>query len=141
LPNADSLASASAVVVRQWLLFEPLREVDAVALFNDLVARMPVLALRKQWALRIPELPLQKSPPEHKGRFNGPMPTLVPSEFTPLPAWVEVQASRFWDGESVLGAELAARPAVVDERIRTAMDETGPNRRQGGGGFYCGKVF
>jgi hypothetical protein len=74
-------------VVRQWLLFDPISEADAVGLFNDLIARTPVLALRKQWALQVTDGELQKSPPEHKGVFNGPSPTLVPSEFTPSPAW------------------------------------------------------
>jgi hypothetical protein len=67
--------------------------------------------------------PLQKSRVENKGSgFPGTTPTLIPSEFTPGPYWGEVHTGTSWDGESVLGTELAACPAVVDERIRTAID-------------------
>jgi len=122
LPNVDSLMCASTIVVRQWLVFDPVREADAVQLLNDLTARIPVLAMRENVALQIPDGPLQKSSPEHKGVFNGPTPTLIPSECTPSPAWSEVHTSSSRDGKSVLGPLLAACPAIVDERVRTAID-------------------
>jgi hypothetical protein len=114
--------SASAGVFRQWLLFDSIPESAAVTLFNDLMARVPVLALREQAALRIPHVRLEKCPAEHRGVFNGPMPTLIPSEFTPSPVWGELRASSYLDGKSVLGLKLAACPTIVDERIRTAIE-------------------
>jgi hypothetical protein len=87
---------------------------------------MPVLALRAQAALRISGGSVlqrsQQSPPAHKALYNGPMPTLIPAEMTPDPAWVDLQVTSYLDGVNILGDQLAACPPVTDERIRTAIE-------------------
>jgi hypothetical protein len=122
LPRFPSLASSGPAAIRQWLVFDPLPEAAARALFHELSLRLPVLSLRQQAALTIPEGPLQKSPPEHKGTFNGPGPALIPAEFDPRPAWAEAQMTSYMDGGNLLGSQLDTCPPVEDERIRTAIE-------------------
>lgn len=124
LPSFTLLTDATPAVIRQWLLFDPLPESTAVSLFEELRLRLPVLSLRQQAALEIPCGELQISPPEHEGTFNGLLPTLVPGNLQPRPAWGDVQTTSYLDGANTLGLLLSQCPAVKDERIRAAIELT-----------------
>jgi hypothetical protein len=119
----NSLSNPGSSVVRQWLLFDPLPESKARALFIELVRRMPVLALRINGALRIAGgNNLQECGSEYRGLYNGPMPTLIPAEVEPDPMWADLQATSYLDAEGTLGRELAACPPITDERIQAAIE-------------------
>jgi hypothetical protein len=122
LPGFNSLTDTTMAVIRQWLLFDPLPEKAAVSLFEELRLRLPVLSLREQAALGIPDGELQRSAPEDRGMFNGPTPTLIPAEFSPRPTWVDARMTSYEDGANTLGPLLSACPAVKEERIRAAIE-------------------
>jgi hypothetical protein len=118
LPDFGGLKSMDPVVIGQFLLFDPISEGEARSIFRELVARMPVLSLRLGVSLRIPAGELHKSV---GGFFNGPLPSLIPADVKPNPVWAEGEITCYRDGADAL-RQLAACPAVHDERIKAAID-------------------
>ena len=51
LPNLGPLTSIDCAVIRQWLLFDPVSEREAVSIFKGIASRLPVLSLRHRVAL------------------------------------------------------------------------------------------
>lgn len=49
-----SFESVSALVIKQWLQFDPLREIEARNLLADLRARVPVISMNAGANFRIP---------------------------------------------------------------------------------------
>lgn len=114
-----SFISANAMVVKQWLLFDPMSEAEARQVLADLRARVPVLSMNMGAAFRIPAAELHKSP---IAIYNGPLPTLIPGDLTPDPAWADGAGECIWNGQDVLGTTLGNYPSVKDERLITALD-------------------
>lgn len=114
-----SFISPNAMVVKQWLLFDPMSEADARNVLADLRARIPVLSMNMGANFRIPVSDLHMSP---VAIYNGPRPTLIPAALTPDPAWFDAAGSCSWNGQDVLGTTLGNYPSVTDERLLAALD-------------------
>lgn len=118
LPAPNSLASVNTGVIKQWLLLNPLPECEAKFLFEELRAKLPVLALRTGAALRIGATPLHVSP---HAMYNDPIPTLISAHLEPSPMWVEATITSYSDGAHILGTVLSNCEVVTDERILAAL--------------------
>lgn len=114
-----SFLSASATVIKQWLLFDPLCKSEANSLLADLRARLPVLSMNMGANFRIPVHELRVS---LLGAYDGSFPTLIPARLTPTPTWRDAMGACSWNGKDVLEATLAACPSVTDERVLAALD-------------------
>ncbi len=118
--NMSSLTNAGTGAMLQWLLFDPLPERDAENLLAQLRAKIPVLSLRQDAALRVGASPLRRHDISH---YNGPVPTLIPAKFPePVAAWVDVRIESHLDAKDTLERVLSGCPDVQDERIRAAID-------------------
>lgn len=114
-----SFISANAMVIKQWLLFDPMDEVDARSILADFRARLPALAMNMGANFRIPILDLIVST---VAVYDGLQPTLIPAFLQPEPAWVDAAGSCSWSGKDVLGITLCNSPSVTDKRILVALD-------------------
>lgn len=114
-----SFLSASATVIKQWLLFDPLCELEARSLLDDLRARLPVLSMNMGASFRIPVHELHVS---SLGAYDGFFPTLIPAHMTPAPTWLDAMGACSWNGKDVLETTLASCPSVTDERVLAALD-------------------
>jgi hypothetical protein len=115
-PFPQSHGSVSASAVHQWLLFEPMEKAEAVALYEDLRAKLPALSLRMRASFRIgPWTNLGTSTIE---TYNGPMPMLIPANLVPTPLWMESSIT----SEQVGWQDwLDNCPPVTDERLIAAL--------------------
>ncbi|MBU9426460.1 hypothetical protein [Burkholderia gladioli] len=115
-PAPNLLASAGTTAVQQWLLFDPMPEVDAQDVFREFCARLPALSLRMSGAFRIGwSGTLNKVDTRF---YNGPIPTLIPAELRPSAIWGEVsvrQEKRGWE------IWLDKCSAVEDPRLIAAL--------------------
>ncbi|MEC5407438.1 hypothetical protein VOM14_17980 [Paraburkholderia sp. MPAMCS5] len=114
-----SFVSASATVIKQWLLFDPLCELDARSLLADLRARIPVLSMNMGANFRIPVHELHVS---SLATYDGSLPTLIPAHLTPAPTWLDAIGACSWNGKDVLETTLESCPPVTDERVLAALD-------------------
>lgn len=115
-PFPQTHGAVTPAAVHQWLLFDPMKKVDAEALFEDIRARLPALSLRMRASFRIATWsPLIVSDIE---TYNGPIPTLIPADLKPNPAWMEASMSR-----KQIGWEdwLDICPPVKDEGLIAAL--------------------
>lgn len=120
LHNPGPDMTAPPMVVRQYLLFDPLAETEALKLLDDLKTRMPVLGYTEQIWYRIPGPWTSRN--EAHGVYDGPTPSFILSQFEPKPAWLDAHSSSHRFAADLLETKLPACPAVKDERIRTAID-------------------
>jgi hypothetical protein len=117
-PNV-SFMSASAMVIKQWLLFDPVTESEAQRLLNELRSRVPALSMNMGADFRIPVFDLEIAA---VAVYNGPRPTLIPAIFTPQPAWIDAMGTCNWNGQDVLETALENSTPVTDARLLAALD-------------------
>jgi hypothetical protein len=108
-------------VIRQALLFSPMAEAKARTTFQELRNRLPVLAYRRNATIRIPEMELLFSEPDHEGRYDFRRPTLIPAGFPPKPSGAGGKITSH-DDAATLFRMLADCPQVSDERLLAAID-------------------
>ncbi|WP_410866438.1 hypothetical protein [Paraburkholderia sp. SIMBA_027] len=114
-----SFLSSSALVIKQWLLFDPMPESDARFLLVDLRQRLPVVSMNDGASFHIADgEPAVASDPA----YDGSQPTLIPGQLVPTPVWDDRAGSCNWDAKAVLEVTLADCPPVSDERVRAAME-------------------
>ncbi|NYH22868.1 hypothetical protein [Paraburkholderia bryophila] len=106
-------------MIKQWLLFDPLCELEARSLLADLRTRVPVLSMNTGANFRIPVHELHVS---SLATYDGSLPTLIPAHLTPAPTWLDATGACSWNGKDVLETTLASCPSVTDERVLAALD-------------------
>jgi hypothetical protein len=116
------------MMVRQYLLFDPLPEAEARKLLDDLILRMPVLAFKEQVPYEVPHAWVEKK--EDVGVHNITVPALIASYLEPKAAGAYVYSSSHRGATDFLGSKLAACPVVSDERIRAAIDLANASRNE-----------
>jgi hypothetical protein len=114
-----SFMTASALVIKQWILFDAIPEGEASRLLADLRARVPVLSMNMGANFRIPAGDLNFV---SNAAYDGTRPTLIPADLTPAPVWDDSAGSCIWKARDVLEGTLADCPPVTDERVRAAVD-------------------
>ncbi|WP_186229663.1 hypothetical protein [Burkholderia gladioli] len=109
----------NAMVISQWLLFDPLIEDEARNLLTDLRARLPVVSMNNGASFRI-----RNGDPEvaSTSTYDGALPTLVPERLSPDPTWDVPAGACSMMAEHLLGGMLEESPPVTDERVRAALD-------------------
>lgn len=114
-----SFVSSNAMVIKQWILFDPMSEPESRNVLDELRARIPSLSMNMGANFRIPasELYISKS-----ATYNGSISTLIPASMTPIPTWIDAMGSCSWKGQDVLGATLTNSPLVTNERLLIALD-------------------
>jgi hypothetical protein len=120
--------SASPIMVRQYLLFDPLPEAQARKLLDDLILRMPVLAFKERVSYEVPHAWIEKR--EDFGVHNITAPALIASHLEPKAAAAYVYSSSHREATDFLESKLAACPVVSDERIRAAIDLANASRNE-----------
>lgn len=119
LPNSVSLTSASTGVIKQWLIFDPVNEVEAHQLWKELTEKFPALAFEEKASFRIGQGELNIAT---HSKYDGRIPTLIPSSFTPDPEWGVPNITSYMDGTLVLGTKLNSISPVTDIRLVAALD-------------------
>ncbi|WP_144152922.1 hypothetical protein [Paraburkholderia sp. BCC1885] len=114
-----SFISTSAMVIKQWLLFDPLCELEARSLLADLRARIPVLSMNMGADFRIP---VHECHVSSLATYDGSVPTLIPAHLTPAPEWTDPMGSCNWKAKEVLEETLENCPSVTDARVLAALD-------------------
>lgn len=114
-----SFGSASALVIKQWLLFDPQREIEARNLLADLRARVPVVSMNMGANFRIPA----HGPDVCSiATYDGTFPALIPGHLSPAPAWTDAVGTCSWNAQDVLDWTLENSPPVTDERVLAALN-------------------
>jgi hypothetical protein len=111
----------AVAVVRQALRFDPMPEATARQIFDELRARLPVLAFKRGAAISVPETKLRVAEIIHQGQHDFRFPTLIPSDLTPQPYGAGATSIGFEDAASTLATLVTCLP-VRDERLVTAVD-------------------
>lgn len=114
-----SFLSSSALVIKQWLLFDPLPESDAQCLLADLRQRLPVVSMNDGANFRIAD---SEPAVALNAAYDGSRPTLIPDHLTPAPVWDDRAGSCSWEARDVLEVTLADYPPVTDHRLRAALE-------------------
>ncbi|KVN36019.1 hypothetical protein WJ63_01555 [Burkholderia pyrrocinia] len=114
-----SFVTANALVIKQWLLFDPLPEGDARNLLADLRARLPVVAMNMGANFRIPG-----GDPDvaSTAAYDGAVPVLIPVHLSPVPAWNDPAGSCSWSAQDMLERTLEDSPPVNDDRVLAALE-------------------
>ncbi|WP_321936257.1 hypothetical protein [Paraburkholderia sp. J8-2] len=114
-----SFLTSSALVIKQWLLFDPLPAGEARRLLVDLCERLPVVSMNDGANFRI-----AGSEPAvvSNAGYDGSRPTLIPVDLTPAPVWDDRPGSCSWEAKDVLEITLADCPSVTDDRLRAALE-------------------
>ena len=117
--------SMGTPVVHQWLLFDPMPEATARALLENLRERLPIVAFRTEYPLRVAGGALEMA----SGRaYDGQCSTLIPARLSPT-AWSnEFEFSAPRDGVTILEEAVSASPALKDERLLAAFDMLAASR-------------
>lgn len=114
-----SFITSSAMIIKQWLLFDPTSRVEAENILAELRARMPVLSMNMGANFRIPIHELCTSQLE---TYDGTQPTLIPASLHPRPTWFDWMGSCSWNAQEVLETTLNQCTSVTDERLLSALD-------------------
>lgn len=114
-----SFETANAMVIKQWLLFDPLPESEAMDLLSDLRARLPVVSMNSGANFRI-----RGGDPEiaSTATYDGAQPTLIPDQLSPDPVWDDRAGSWHMKAQDFLGGTLDESPPLTDERVRAALE-------------------
>ncbi|WP_321817801.1 MULTISPECIES: hypothetical protein [unclassified Paraburkholderia] len=114
-----SFLSSSVLVIKQWLLFDPLLESDAQILLGELRQRLPVVSMNDGANFRIPD---GEPAVASNSAYDGSVPTLIPAHLKPAPVWDERAGSCCWEAKDVLELALADCSPVTDDRLLGALE-------------------
>ena len=111
--------TANAMVIKQWLLFDPVPESEARNLLADLRARLPVASMNSGASFRIRNVDPEIA---STATYDGALPTLIPERLSPNPTWDEPAGACHMMAQDFLGGTLEESPPVADERVRAALE-------------------
>jgi hypothetical protein len=115
-------ATVDRSVICHWLIFDPVTEMEAVTLLDNLSARVLVVAMRRRMLIRVAQGPPYRVPPEHRGAYNGPGPALISENVKPEPAWAEGFMTRKELAQYIFGDLLDSCQPLRDDRIKAAYE-------------------